>query len=90
LRKICFFSILIAVRDTCVDWFNGNNEAGSIEEALALGLKLSKKDHNEINHIKFNKRCVGPSSTQVNYFFLIKEKRRIIGVFLALYGSNDD
>jgi hypothetical protein len=84
------FSILIAVRDTCVDWFNGNNEAGSIEEALALGLKLSKKDHNEINHIKFNKRCVGPSSTQVNYFLLIpKQKKRMI-FCLALYGSNND
>jgi len=53
--------------------FNGNNEAGSIEEALALGLKLSqnhgnKKDHNESNQIRFNKRCVGPSSTQVCCF----------------------
>jgi hypothetical protein len=51
-----------------VDWFNGNAEAGSIEEALALGLKLNKKDHNEMNHLKLNKRCVGPSSTQVDYF----------------------
>ncbi|CAF0766751.1 unnamed protein product [Rotaria sordida] len=63
-------SILIAVRDTCVDWFSGAGEAGSIEEALALGLKLSqnhgsKKDHSESNHIRFNKRCVGPSSTQL-------------------------
>ncbi|CAF3028948.1 unnamed protein product [Rotaria sp. Silwood2] len=63
-------SILIAVRDTCVDWFNGAGEAGSIEEALALGLKLSqnhgsKKDHIESNHVRFNKRCVGPSSTQL-------------------------
>ncbi|CAF1631788.1 unnamed protein product [Adineta ricciae] len=63
-------SILIAVRDTCVDWFTGSGEANSIEEALALGLKLnqnhgSKKDHSELNQLRFNKRCVGPSSTQL-------------------------
>lgn len=66
-------SILIAVRDTCVDWFNGNGDNNSIEEAFAIGLKLnsshsSKKDaHQDPNQIKFNKRCVGPSSTQVNW-----------------------
>lgn len=68
-------SILIAVRDTCVDWFNGTGEASSIEEALALGLKLNKKEHNETNHVKFNKRCVGPSSTQVGLSFDQKERR---------------
>jgi hypothetical protein len=64
-------SILIAVRDTCVDWSNGTGETSSIEEALASGLKIgsthgSKKDnHQESTQIRFNKRCVGPSSTQV-------------------------
>lgn len=53
-----------------MDWFTGSGEANSIEEALALGLKLnqnhgSKKDHGELNQLRFNKRCVGPSSTQV-------------------------
>ena len=84
------FSILIAVRDTCVDWFNGNNEAGSIEEALALGLKLSKKEHNEMNHVKFNKRCVGPSSTQVGYILNRKRRRRRKIYCLVVYGSNND
>ena len=68
--KNFLFSILIAVRDTCVDWFNGVGETGSFEEAFALSLKLnqnhgSKKDHHELNYVRFNKRCVGPSSTQV-------------------------
>ena len=87
---------MIAVRDTCVDWFNGNAEAGSIEEALALGLKLtqnhgSKKDHNELNHVRFNKRCVGPSSTQVCYLISwMRNKIDLNYLFLALYGSNND
>jgi hypothetical protein len=74
IRDLLLSSILNSVRDTCVDWFNGNSDAGTIEEALALGLKLSqnhgnKKDnhHNESAHMKLNKRCVGPSSTQVRH-----------------------
>jgi len=40
-----------------------------------MGLKLSKKDQNELNYVKFNKRCVGPSSTQVKEIELIRKEK---------------
>lgn len=84
---------MIAVRDTSVDWYNGMGEGSSIEEAFALGLKLnqnhgSKKDHSESSIVRFNKRCVGPSSTQV--WFFNRKIRLCIFLLIALYGANND
>ena len=78
-----------------MDWFTGNGEANSIEEALALGLKLnqnhgSKKDHSELNQLRFNKRCVGPSSTQVCQLGIKRNIMKLCTFLLALYGSNND
>ncbi|CAF1321084.1 unnamed protein product, partial [Didymodactylos carnosus] len=62
-------SILTAVRDTCVDWCTDNETSSSSTMDDTLGMKnghhSNKKDNHDANMSRLNKRCAGPSSTQL-------------------------
>ena len=61
------FSIIMSVRDCCVDWLRGN------EPQDDPSLK-GKKDPEDGFMIKVPRRNVGPSSTQV-YIYIYKNTR---------------
>jgi len=76
-------SILLAVRDTCVDWYKGNEP----EDDPAM---RGKKDGENVFKIDRPPRFVGPSSTQVNFLsvLIVKKKGFIKMGCLALYGKD--
>jgi len=63
-------SILLAVRDTCVDWYKGNEP----EDDPAM---KGKKDGENVFKIDRPPRFVGPSSTQVNFLSVLIVKKRL-------------
>lgn len=56
----CFCSILLAIRDVCVDWMDGKERS---DDPALRGEKDSKSGF----HITLNRRSVALSSTQVSY-----------------------
>lgn len=55
---ICYYRLILSVRDTCVDWMRG------VEPHDDPAMK-GKKDPDEGFTIKVPRRNVGPSTTQV-------------------------
>ena len=76
-------SILLAVRDTCVDWFKGKEP----DDDPAL---RGKKDPDSGFKIERPPRYIGPSSTQVTQRIFSKPNFSQLNFLIkALYGSNN-